>query len=84
VLVEPVAATGEVRVWGISTASPEHATPTTTRRASTANTRREGIGAHTKHDAARNDNPTVNNADRCHKRGVRPRPSADVLDRSPR
>ena len=46
------------------TSSPEHATPTTSRTASTANTRREGIGAHTKHDPARNDNPRLG-ANRC-------------------
>jgi hypothetical protein len=39
------------------TSSPEHAVPTTNSTASTANTRREGIGAPTKHDPARNDNP---------------------------
>jgi hypothetical protein len=55
-----VAAAAEVLgASGSSTSSPEHATPTTNRTASTANTRREGIGAHTKHDPARNDNPTL-------------------------
>jgi hypothetical protein len=39
------------------TSSPEHAVPTTNSTASTANTRREGIGAPTKHDPAQNDNP---------------------------
>jgi hypothetical protein len=59
VLVGPVAAAAEVLgASGSSTSSPEHATPTTNKTASTANTRREGIGAHTKHDPARNDNPT--------------------------
>jgi hypothetical protein len=35
----------------------------TSRKASTANTRREVIGAHTKHDPARNDNPSPTERD---------------------